>query len=90
MRSGFEQLVRLAYGRNAKWQAALQEQGATVGRILRDCTRGSSNAPLRFADRSRAIEDEDTVRPPWRHGELGRNDLAAYDMYGEAAIHQSR
>ncbi len=22
------------------------------------------------------IQDEETVRPPWRHGELGRNDPA--------------
>ena len=32
------------------------------------------------------IGDEDTVRPSWRHEELGRNDPAAHAMNGEAAV----
>ena len=47
-------------------------------------------ALLQYADWSRAIEDEDTVRPSWRHEELGRNDLAAYEMNGDAADHRNR
>ena len=35
--------------------------------------------------RAVAIMDEDTVRPPWRHGELGRNDLAACELIGTFA-----
>jgi len=46
-----------------------QQETATLGGILRDCTWGSA-IPLEEQS------GKDTVRPPWRHGELGRNDLA--------------
>ena len=36
-----------------------------------------------------AIEGEDTVRPPWRHGEPGRNDLAAHEMNSKSATSRS-
>jgi hypothetical protein len=30
--------------------------------------------------RDRTDDGEDTVRPPWRHGELGRNDPAHFEQ----------
>ena len=68
--AGFERLVRVAYGMNANGKQRARSIGASTCRILRDCTRGS--LPVRAGSR-----DEDTVRPSWRHEELGRNDLAA-------------
>ena len=40
--------------------------------ILRDCTPGTVDVVRHL----RLVDGKGTVRPPWRHGELGRNDLA--------------
>ena len=62
-------------------QAASQDIGASTCRILRDCTRGSLIGDCR-------PRDEDTVRPSWRHEELGRNDLAARKHFLVSISHQ--
>jgi hypothetical protein len=66
---GFERLVRLAYGMNAN--------GKQRARTLEQVLAGSSETARRAPRPARAGRGEDTVRPSWRHEELGRNDLAA-------------
>jgi hypothetical protein len=67
--SGFERLVRLAYGMNAMANSGPEHSS----RFLRDPQRLHARHlwPVGTA------KGEDTVRPSWRHEELGRNDLAA-------------
>ena len=49
------------------WQATSTDTRGSPRRILRDCTPSARDLP---------VSGEGTVRPPWRHGEPGRNDLA--------------
>ena len=72
--SGFERLVRLAYGMNAG--------GKQRSRSLDVVLAGSSET----ARQAPADAGEDTVRSPWRHGEPDRNDLAL----GPAVVRTTR
>ena len=72
-RPGFERLVRLAYGMNANGE----QRARSVGEVLAGSSETARGAPrsvmLQIPLEQAPIGDEDTVRPPWRHGELGRN-----------------
>jgi hypothetical protein len=66
---GFERLLRIAYGMNAN--------GKQRSRTLEQVLAGSSETARGAHSRRLSVSDEDTVRPSWRHEELGRNDPAA-------------
>jgi hypothetical protein len=67
--SGFERLARVAYGMNAN--------GKQRARTLEQVLAGSSETARGAHAPAQLVHDEGTVRPSWRHEELGRNDLAA-------------
>jgi hypothetical protein len=64
---GLIRIVRMAYEMNAHGKQRARGVDEVINGILRDCMPGPTE-----------IVGEDTVRPPWRHGELGRNALALY------------
>jgi hypothetical protein len=67
-REGFERIVRLAYAVNA--------QGKQRKRSIDEILGSSETARRASSSNASSTHDEDTVRPPWRYGEPGRNDLA--------------
>ncbi len=73
---GFERLVRLAYGMNANGKQRARSMDEVLAGSS-ETARGARSLTQRLAVEASESEREDTVRPPWRHGELGRNDPAA-------------
>jgi hypothetical protein len=62
----FSRLVRVAYSMNARGK----QRKRPIEEVLLGSSETAREVPLR-------VNGEDTVRSPWRHGESGRNDLAA-------------
>ena len=67
-RAGFEQIVPLAY--------AMNMHGKQRARSIDEILGSSETARWAPPGPRQPGNGEDTVRPPWRHGEPGRNDLA--------------
>ena len=74
-RSGFERIVRLTYGMNVNGK----QRARTIEEVLAGSSETVRGAPLlesAHLENEQTHDGKDTVRPSWRHGELGRNDLA--------------
>jgi len=72
-RSGFERILRLAYAMNANGR----QRTRTIEEVLAGSSETVRGVPL-LKRVPVSSSGNDTVRPPWRYGELGRNDLAHF------------
>ena len=74
--SGFERIVRLAYGMNVNGKQRVR----TIEEVLAGSSETVRGVPLLGTSNVPDVSGsgKDTVRPSWRHGELGRNDSAHF------------